>query len=298
MKRTGLLAALMVALAIPAAAQGITASGFENTLSPITELIKGTVNIGWGLTQLLVGMDETSVAYFTYQLGFRGNDVAIQNILETSDDKANCSIGSFAVDGTTVTCSEIDDEGEVVGTITLASSGTTALDLEDDVADYNGDGNAAQLDDLFEFLIDSQGASVAVNDSAKGQVMLFALILPLGMMWFILMDFLYSTGILRRATSMVVALGIALIAARSGVYTGLLSMISSIFGAGGFFLSMLSIYLILAVLLWFYGGIRRSKKIAESEDIVASAVVSGFARDLERGMMQKQAAKELAKKKD
>ena len=98
-------------------------------------------------------------------------------------------------------------------------------------------------------------------------------------------------------TAQVLSIGIALIAARSGVYTALLSMISDIFGAGGFFMSMLSIYLILAVLMWFYGGVLRGKKIAESEKKVADAVTQGFAADLTRGLMSKQAAEEISKQK-
>lgn len=292
MKYIGLLLALLVIVSatIPAAAQGLD---FEKPLSPILGLIKGVINIGWTLTGLVIGMDETNIAFFTHQLGFRDDEVNLTALTE-ANTYVNCSISSY----------EIDEDSDVVKCTNAASNtGVTVKALGGDdeltlteVGDFNDDGSES-LDDVFGYMIRTTNSRVYVSDGAKGQVMLFALLLPLGMMWFLIMDFLTSTGILRRATSMIVSLSISLIAARSGVYTGLLSMISSIFGAGGFFLSMLSIYLILAILLWFYGGIRRSKAIAEQEDIVADAVVTGFASDLTRGMMQKDLAKARAEKK-
>ena len=291
MKYEGLLLALLViaSTTIPATAQGLD---FETALDPIVGLIKGTINIGWTLTGMLVGMDETSIAFFTHQLGFRDDEVNL-TALTAEDTYTNCSISSYEFDDNDVlTCTNAADNTKVT---VKALDGTTDLTLSE-VGDFNDDGSES-LDDVFGYMIRTENSEVHVSDGAKGQVMLFALILPLGMMWFLIMDFLTSTGILRRATSMIVSLGISLIAARSGVYTGLLSMISSIFGAGGFFLSMLSIYLILAIMLWFYGGIRRSKAIAEQEDIVADAVVTGFASDLTRGMMQKDIAKARAEKK-
>jgi hypothetical protein len=296
MRYTGLLLAFLVmfSAAAPAAAQGLTGERIEESLNPLVALIEGITRIGWTLTRMFVGMDEASMAYFAYELGFRGDEVYVHGINTTTASEQDCSVGSFDIDtGTGQVTAECvaDATAENPGWTTMTMTFTAA-----DIDDADGDGNAETFSDLFRYISDQQHP-IEVSNSAKGQVMLFAIIIPLGILFFLLYDFFSSTGMLRSVTSAVVSLGIALIAARSGVYTALLGMISDLFGAGGFFLSMLSIYLILAILLWFYGGIRRSKKIAESEDEVADAVVKGFASDLGRGLMQKETAKELAKKK-
>lgn len=296
MRYGGLLLALLVMFAAvaPVAAQGLTGERIESSLNPLVALIEGIMRIGWTLTRMFVGMDEASMAFFAYELGFRGNEVYVDDIFSTGD--RDCSIGSFEIDldnnQVTASCREdaMDDDEPWAQDVVLMQM--------TNVEDADGDGTANTTADVFHYISYDLQKDMTVSNSAKGQVMLFAVIIPLGMLTFLLFDFFSSTGMLRRATSIMVSLGIALIAARSGVYVSLLRMISDLFGAGGFFLSMLSIYLILAILLWFYGGIRRAKKIAESEKEVADAVVKGFAADMERGLLATDVAKQRAKGKE
>lgn len=293
MRYTGLLLAILImtSVAAPAAAQGLDAGGVEDSLSPLVALIEGVTRIGWTLTQLFVGMDDASIAYFTYELGFREDEVTM-NVNDTyTNDPQTCLIGSFRInDDDDLVCKSTDGDDVAVG-----KSDNVNVTLSD-VEDYNEDG-VKDLPEAFRYLDRNNYGDLKVSDGAKGQVMLFALIIPLGIMGFLLEDFFASTGMLRGVTVHVVSFGIALIAARSGVYTALLTMISSIFGAGGFFLSMLSIYLILAIIMWFYGGVLRSKAIAESQDVVAEAVVSGFAADMQRGLLARDVAEQRANKK-
>ncbi|MBR9689502.1 MAG: hypothetical protein GOV01_01220 [Candidatus Altiarchaeota archaeon] len=306
MRYTGLLLALLImtsVVAVPAAAQGLTADRIEGSLNPLVALIEGVTRIGWTTTQLFIGMDEASIAFFAYQLGFRGEEVYVEKLSVTVDNgitynDRDCSVGSFAeeiVDGVitgkiTATCTDDATEKDAV----WFESNTT---LDSTIIGDSNDDGSENMADIFDYISNTKQLDITVSNGAKGQIMLFALLIPLGMLWFLLTDFFASTGMLRMRTAQVLSIGIALIAARSGVYTALLSLISDIFGAGGFFMSMLSIYLILAVLLWFYGGVLRGKKIAESEKKVADAVTQGFAADLTRGLMSKQAAEELAKQK-
>jgi|GEM_PF-3314507 len=302
-----LLAVLMVsAMVAPAAAQGLTGERIEKSLNPLVALIQGVTRIGWTLTKLFVGMDEASMAYFAYELGFRRDEVYVDDLdvytdlTMTSTTTKDCSVGSFAeydiggpYDGVIhARCTDNANEEEVDPKDMVWTDYNTTLNMNN-INDANEDGRK-DLADVFHYISYGLSKNVEVSNSAKGQIMLFALLIPLGMLTFMLYDFFLSTGILHRGTSTIISLGIALIAARSGVYTALLRMISDIFGAGGFFLSMLSIYLILAILFWFYGGILRSKAIAEKEEMVANAVVAGFAADLSRGLLQKQTAKKMA----
>ncbi|MBR9680634.1 MAG: hypothetical protein GOU98_02300 [Candidatus Altiarchaeota archaeon] len=299
MRYTGLLLAglLVFSLVAPVAAQGLDADQVANSLSPLKALVEGVTRIGWDLTQLFVGMDDASIAVFSYELGFRKGQVYVN--VTAADAVAglgtyqDCIVSSFILDETSdsLECKKVSDSSRLyvtLGETTTAVTGTL-------IGDYNQDGNEKQLDDAFGYIVDSGFGSVVVENSAKGQIMLFALIIPLGMLFFLLNDFFISTGLLRKATAGVLSLGVALISARSGVYTALLGMISDIFGAGGFFLSMLSIYLILAVLMWFYGGVLKSKAIAEKDEEVADAVVDAFTADLRRGVTMKETAKALAK---
>ena len=287
----------------PAMAQGLDALGVQSSLNPLKALLEGVMRIGWDLSQLFIGKDDASIAYFTHQLGFRKDEVTmnvtgVANKSTTSSSNV-CAIGSFITakynDNTNPNFEAIQctDIGTLKNKIFVIGSGSVPFkfsDIED--ADNN---NNIDLIDVFDYMINNEYGELTITNSAKGQVMLFALILPLGMLWFILQDFLATTGILRGVTVKLVSLGIALLAARSGVYTGLLSMISSLFGSGGFFMSMLSIYLLIAIILWFYGGVRKSHAIAEKTEEVANAVTSGFAYDLRRGLIGQQAAKDLAK---
>lgn len=293
MRHEGLLMAILIltSVAVPAAAQGLDAGGVEESLNPLVSLVEGVTRVGWTITKMMVGMDDASIAYFTHQLGFRKDEVTM-NVTDSADgDEEECPIGSFTTNANNeLVCTSLAGAQVVVGT------GQGSPIVLTNVQDYNDDGET-DLIDGFRHLIRNGYGELNVANGAKGQVMLFALIIPLGIMAFLLFDFFSSTGMLRQTTSQVISLGIALIAARSGVYTALLTMISDIFGAGGFFLSMLSIYLILAVIMWFYGGILRSKAIAESEEEVADAVVGAFAADIRRGIAMKDAAKSRTDKK-
>jgi hypothetical protein len=163
------------------------------------------------------------------------------------------------------------------------------------VTDLNEDGEVDVVD-AFQYLVRNEYGELNISKAVQGQVILFSLVIPMGMFIFLLSDFFFSTGILRTKTVWAVSAGISLLAARSGVYTGLLSLVSSVFGSGGFFLSMFSIYLVMAVLLWFYGGVLKSKKMAESTKEVSDAVLHGFQYDLMRGIAGEEMAKELTRK--
>ena len=290
---------LIATFLMPVMAQGLDAAGVQSSLSPLTALIEGVMRVGWDLTQMFIGKDDASIAYFTYQLGFRKDEV-VMVVEGTTDESAhvsiNCSMGSFkkkmTTQQTTTQYESIACTATSNGIENFVFAGTAPLKVSN-IEDYD-ENNEIDLIDVFEYIINNEYGDLIVTNGAKGQVMLFALLLPLGMLWFILQDFLASTGILRGVTVKLVSLGIALLAARSGVYTGLLSMISSIFGTGGFFMSMLSIYLIIAIILWFYGGVLKSKAIAEETETVANAVTSAFAEDLKRGLMMSDAAKTRA----
>ena len=296
---------LIATFLAPVMAQGLDAAGVQSSLNPLQALIEGVMRVGWDLTQMFIGKDDASIAFFTHQLGFRKDEVVMNitgsssaEVATGSTESIACAIGSFIDSETGVTasittsymslnCTNIDGLEKY-----YVLAGSTPLNFAD-IPDSDKN-NKIDLIDVFEYMINNEYGELTVTNNAKGQVMLFALIIPLGILWFILQDFLMSTGILRGITVKLVSLGIALLAARSGVYTGLLSMISSLFGSGGFFMSMLSIYFLIAIILWFYGGVLRSKKIAEKADVVAEAVTSGFAADLKRGLMSQQAAKQLA----
>jgi len=207
----------------------------------------------------------------------------------TSAQKITCPISSVYADESLdyIVCKATDGNlyaiGDSAGPFTLSSIG-----------DVNADNTIDEID-TFTYIANNYPESLHVPDNAKAQVMLFAILIPLAILTYILIDFFASTGLLRYKTSVIVSIGIALIAMRSGVYTGLLQMIGQLFGPGGFFLSMLSIYLLIAILLWFYGGVRKAKAIAEASEMVSSAVVEGFAYDLKRGLMGEMAKREVAK---
>lgn len=300
MKYTGvLLASLLVfSMAIAsAAAQGLDAEQVAGSLSPLKALIEGVTRLSWDMTKLFVGMDESSIAYFAYELGFRGDEVYLNDI-STDAGTRDCSVGSIRNNETTgkitASCTPNADTTEVSDPAFTTVTLSTTLDQVDDADGDNVEGTTA---DIFHYYTRNLDKRVMVSNGAKGQIMLFALIIPLGMLFFLLNDFFISTGLLRTATAGVLSLGVSLLAARSGVYTALLGMVSDIFGAGGFFLSMLSIYLTLAVLMWFYGGILKSKAIAEKDQEVADAVVDAFTADIRRGTAMKEAAKSLTKNK-
>jgi len=298
MKYTELLLAGLLVFsfaATPIAAQGLSADQVAGSLSPLKALVEGVTRLGWDMTQLFVGMDEASIAEFAYQLGFRGNEVYLDNVEISDNTKKDCSVGSFSDNGNELNASCTDDASSAVKD-PLFETKTLAIKLTD-INDANEDGTANTTADIFYYYTRNQGVKVGVSNGAKGQIMLFALLIPLGMLFFLLNDFFISTGLLRKATAGVLSLGVSLLAARSGVYTALLGMISDIFGTGGFFLSMLSIYLILAVLMWFYGGVIKSKAIAEKDKEVADAVVDAFTADLRRGVTMKETAKAMAKNK-
>ncbi len=293
---------LIAAFLAPVMAQGLDAAGVQSSLSPLTALIEGIMRVGWDLTQMFIGKDDASIAYFTHQLGFRKDEVTMNVTAITYEEQTPsdyiCAIGSFTTVELDETPSDLSDDlfvtsiqcTDITSKNKVFVYGSNSVILFSDITDSDKN-NKIDLIDVFEYMINNEYGELTVTNNAKGQVMLFALLLPLGMLWFILQDFLMSTGLLRGITVKLVSLGIALLAARSGAYTGLLSMISSLFGSGGFFMSMLSIYLLIAIIMWFYGGVLRSKAIAEKSEDVAEAVVAGFTADLRRGMISKDAAK-------
>ncbi len=285
-KVAALTVLFLLAASSVAFAQGVEESTYK-AFGPLEGLIKALVRMGWDLTELIIGKDDAEIAYFTTQLGFR--DVTFENT-PTDGGEQDCLVSSFRIIDDRVVCR--NTEGELYN----VTDGTNKLNVSN-INDYDDSGNV-DLADVFRYMTKNDFGTLNVPDSAKGQVMLFALLIPMGILTYLLIDFFASSGLLRYQTSAVVSLGIALLAVRSGVYPGLLSMISQIFGAGGFFLSMLSVYLIIAILLWFYGGIRKAKAIAEAEDKVRDAVVEGFSYDLLRGLVGKEAAGQLAGKKN
>ena len=277
-----------------------TGDAFEKGMNPVIGILKGFTNVMWKLMQFFVGKDDVSIAYFSYNLGFRDDEVYIHDMeyyqdygtSEQEAKKGNCSVGGLDIrsDPLTTRCGDERNATLRDGSQPL----TKAL-----VGDYNEDDTSGQVDDVFRYINKEMGKDIEVADGAKGQIMIFAIGIPAVILFFVVADFFMSTGMLRSLTSNLISAGITLIALRSGVFTGLLNMISNIFGARGFFMSLLGIYLIFAVLIWFYGGIRKSWALASDKNVekVADAVVDGFTLDLRRGLKVKEAAEELDKNK-
>jgi len=305
-KTAGIVLSLMFLVAmLPAFAQiseKSTGAAFEKGMNPVIGILKGATNVVWKLMQFFIGKDDVSIAYFSYNLGFRDNEVYIEDMtyqnptdLTVMDLKGNCSVGSLTIDKTDrhimANCGDVRDANLTDGTAQLIST---------EIGDYNEDGTPGQIDDIFRYIHKHLGRDIVVDDGAKGQIILFAILIPSLILFFIVADFFMSTGMLRTITAYLISGGITLIALRSGVFTGLLNMISSIFGANGFFLSLLGIYLLFAILIWFYGGIRKSWMLS-SEDAakqVSDAVVEGFTYDLRRGLMGKKVADQLLMQRD
>ncbi|HDR53665.1 MAG TPA: hypothetical protein ENN60_03285 [archaeon] len=230
-----------------------------------------------------------------------GEPANLTCIIPTSNVYA-CSAGSFRfvdLDGTTstpdvltATCKVNEGDEDFAGSFILLDDEGQPLTRTSLLAyDPNDDGEVG-MDDAFKYFTEVMDKKIVVADGAKGQIMFFALAIPITILAMILIDFFASTGMLRMNTARILGIGIALITARAGVFNALLNIISSIFGAQGFFLSMLGIYLIFAVLLWFYGGIRKSWYSADkASEEVAKAVVEGFSYDLKRGLMGQEAVK-------
>ena len=283
-----LLAVVLLAAvaAVPATAQ--ETNQVEQSFGPLVSLTKGLINIGWEVLLITIGMDDAQVAFFTNQLGFRKNVVLGLNA-------GNCTIGSLRVTEDNVTC-QLESGGERISLLfpdaVIAGKTLTMSDFTDE----NGDG-AVDTQEALKYLIQELNVDLVVRDSAKAQVMLFAFLIPFAMLLFLLIDFFLSTAMVRKGTATVLSGGIALIAARTGVYTGLLMTIGNAFGPHGFFLSLFSIYLLIAIALWFVGGIRKSHAIAEAQDEVARAAVQGFAYDLQKGLMGAELAEKIATEK-
>ncbi len=357
MKKLAIFATLM--LISMAYAQG---TDIETSLSPVVNLLKGLINIGYKLVQYATGMDEVSNAVFMSELGIKGyvriggTDVPLRAINavegyklsveggEVSSNSANYIFASYKKENGDEISGDIDssyvlyvpkkclDKGLVsynsennkwvfdsdycrLKTLAVKESGgsktyyfwsssenkwvETVYAVTDIVYDVDEDGKFTKYD-AFDYLLRSPDGDLlpeklVIDENSKGQVLLFAFLIPFAMLFFLFYDFLISTGLLRHITAMAMALGITLIAARTGVYVNLLLMVNNVFN--NFFVSMFSIYLMIAIVLWLYGGIRRSWAIAKAEEDVKEAVISGFQYDLLRGMISKEVAEKWANRK-
>ncbi|MBR9680113.1 MAG: hypothetical protein GOU99_03635 [Candidatus Altiarchaeota archaeon] len=290
-----------VAMAIVLLMTGVVAqadaSQIEESFNPLVNLLKGVTRVGWNLMEFFTGFDPVNEAFFAHQLGFQ-EDVLFQGEINTNVQ--NCRIGSIKIDNTaeTVTCYE---QG-TTATVTILNDATAdPITMEGKtfpqvLADADADENGLlEVEEFFDYAINIAGWEVNVTDDAQGQILLFAFLVPFIMLMYIFWDFFSMTGMFRRNTSLILAVGTTLIAARSGVYVGLLQMIGNVFN--NFFISMLSIYLMIAVLFWFINGIVRGAVMTQKQEEVVDAVVQGFTSDMLRGIKVKQAAEELSKKK-
>ncbi|MBR9681840.1 MAG: hypothetical protein GOV00_03510 [Candidatus Altiarchaeota archaeon] len=300
------LSFMIMAAMLPAFAQidaDSTGDAFEKGMSPILGLIKGATNVGWKMMQFFVGKDDVSIAYFSYNLGFRDDEVYIEAVRYQDPDNAtefnlrgNCSVGSLDLnagdDFIAINCYNTADD--LVRAVNL-TDGSVLLSLSE-IGDYNEDGTPGQIDDVFKYISRDLGKEIIVADGAKGQIMLFAIMIPSLILFFIVFDFFMSTGMLRTLTANIISGGITLLALRSGAFIGLLNMISSVFGANGFFLSLFGIYLLFAILIWFYGGIKKSWMMTSDEATgkVVDAVVTGFTADMKRGRAAQDEAEQMA----